>query len=196
MTPQSLMCFYFETFAIFLIKIIIFLILCFLFIYFGNFDVILHVLIFTEFLKRSVIRGGRYFLIFQLKICLLFMLKKTYYLCLKLNKSQPRYAYKCCVYKKECTCIRHKYTEHKPFWYLITLAYFVVSRNANIIVYEKQTKLPPRTLKCTLRKENFAKKKNENLRKEFLQLFVETSPDKLSLLSEVKMTSLRIKLIN
>ena len=151
---------------------------------------------FTEFLKRSVVRGGRSFLIFQLKIYLLFMLKKTYYLCLKLNKSQPRYAYKCCVYKKECTCIRHKYTEHKPFWYLITLAYFVVSRNANIIVYEKQTKLPPRTLKCTLRKENFAKKKNANLRKEFLQLFVETSPDKLSLLSEVKMTSLRIKLIN
>ena len=77
------------------------------FIYFGNFDVFLHILIFAirafwlisdvlnftkfvEFLKRSAVRGGRYFLIFQPKD----MLK-----CLNLNESQPIYAYKCYSYK-------------------------------------------------------------------------------------------------
>ena len=65
---------------------------------------------------------------------------------------------------------------------LITLlAYFAVSRNGNLFVHERLTNLRHRTLKCTLRKENFLRKKNEKLKgREFLQLFVETSPNKLS----------------
>ena len=62
---------------------------------------------------------------------------------------------------------------------LITLlAYFAVSRNANLFVHERLTNLH-RNLKCTFRKENFLK--NEKLKeREFLQLFVETSPNRLS----------------
>ena len=64
---------------------------------------------------------------------------------------------------------------------LITLlAYFAVSRNANLFVHERLTNLLHRTLKCTFRKENFLRKKNEKLKgREFLQLFVETLPNKL-----------------
>ena len=61
------------------------------------------------------------------------------------------------------------------------LAYFAVNRNANLFVHERLTNLLHRTLKCTFRKENFLRKKNEKLKgREFLQLFVETSPNKLS----------------
>ena len=80
---------------------------------------------------------------------------------------------------KESTCIPRKC---KPFWWLITLlAYFDFSRNADLFVHER---LLPRNLKWTFRKENFVRKKMKNLREEFLQLFVETSPNKLSVLPE------------
>ena len=50
---------------------------------------------------------------------------------------------------------------------LITLlAYFAVSRNANLFVHERLTNLLHRTLKCTFRKENFLRKKMKNLREE------------------------------
>ena len=77
---------------------------------------------------------------------------------------------------KESTCIPHKC---KPFWQLIELLpYVAVSRNADLFVHEKLTKLLPRTIKWTLRKENFMKKKTKNLLEDFLQLFVETSLNK------------------
>ena len=67
---------------------------------------------------------------------------------------------------KKCTCIPSK---HKP------LAYLAVSQNANLFVHVKLTKLLPRTLAFTVRKANFVRKKREeNLRGEFLQLFAET----------------------
>ena len=79
---------------------------------------------------------------------------------------------------KKCTYIPRK---GKPFWELITsLAYFAVNRNTNLFVHEKLTKILPRILKCTLRKENFVRKKMKNLKEEFLQLFVETSANNLS----------------
>ena len=50
---------------------------------------------------------------------------------------------------------------------LITLlAYFAVSRNANLFVHERLTNLLHRTLKCTFRKEKFLRKKIKNLREE------------------------------
>ena len=50
---------------------------------------------------------------------------------------------------------------------LITLlAYFPVSRSANLFFYERLTNLPRRTIKCTFRKENFLRKKMKNLREE------------------------------
>ena len=75
-------------------KLLFFLIVCALFIYFRNFDVFLHMPIFiirvfqlildvltfaqcVEFLKRSTVSGGRYFVIFQpkdmLKACVYFL---------------------------------------------------------------------------------------------------------------------------
>ena len=76
--------------------------------YFGNFDVFSHMLIFAirafwliwdvltfakfvEFLKRSMVRGGRYFLIFQPKDMV------NYYL--NLNECKAIYAYKCYGYE-------------------------------------------------------------------------------------------------
>ena len=50
---------------------------------------------------------------------------------------------------------------------LITLlAYFAISRNANLFVHERLTNLLHRTLKCTFRKENFLRKKMKNLKEE------------------------------
>ena len=47
---------------------------------------------------------------------------------------------------------------------LITLlAYFAVSRNANLFVHERLANLLHRTLKCTFRRENFLRKKMKNL---------------------------------
>ena len=66
---------------------------------------------------------------------------------------------------------------------------FAVSRNADIFIHEKLTKLLPRTLKCTFTKENFVRKEMKNLRKEFLQLFIETLPNKLTLLPKKKNNS-------
>ena len=90
-----------------------------------------------------------------------------------MNKFQPIYGYKRYGYKKECIFIPRK---HKP---LITLiAYFAVSRNAN-------QELLPRTSKYISGKESFVRKKMKHLREEFLQLFVETSPNKLLLLLKI-----------
>ena len=62
--------------------------------------------------------------------------------------------------------------------YITSLA---ISQNANLSVHEKLTKLLLRTSKYIFRKGNFVrKKKMKNLREEFLQLFAETSPNKLS----------------
>ena len=44
-------------------------------------------------MKRKTVRGGRYFAIFQPKDML--------NLCLNLNESLPKYAYKCYAYKEE-----------------------------------------------------------------------------------------------
>ena len=71
--------------------------------------------------------------------------------------------------KKQCPCIPRK---HKPFWELIILAYFAVSRNANLFVHEKLTRRLTTTFPGTFRKKNFVRKKD-------LQLLVETSPNKL-----------------
>ena len=50
-----------------------------------------------------------------------------------------------------------------------------VSRNVNLFLHERLTKLLHRTLKCTFRKEKFLRKKNEKFKgREFLELFVET----------------------
>ena len=64
------------------------------------------------------------------------------------------------------------------------LAYFAVGHNANHFVHEKLAQLLHSNLKCTFRKENFARKKMKNLRKEVLQLFLDILPSKLSLLTK------------
>ena len=46
------------------------------------------------------------------------------------------------------------------------LAYFAVSRNANLFVHERLTNLLHRTLKRTFREEHFLRKKMKNLREE------------------------------
>ena len=50
---------------------------------------------------------------------------------------------------------------------LITLlAYFAISRNANLFVHERLTNLLHRTLKCTFEEEYVLRKKMKNLREE------------------------------
>ena len=91
----------YKTVAVFLVKIYYFLIVCFFF-YFGNLDIFSHMLIFAikafpliwavltfakfvQFLKRSTVKGGRYFLIF--------LPRDMHTSYLNLKESQPIYAY-------------------------------------------------------------------------------------------------------
>ena len=71
--------------------------------------------------------------------------------------------------KKQCPCIPRK---HKTFWELIILAYFAVSRNANLFVHENWPDVLPRPFMVLLGKKISWEKKD-------LQLLVETSPNKL-----------------
>ena len=97
---------------------------------------------------------------------------------MNLNETQPIYAYKHYGYKNYVpihssqmqTIFIVKYT---------SLAYFAVGQNANIFVPEILTNLLHRTLQCTFRKEIFLREKMKK-RREFLQLIVETSLNKLS----------------
>ena len=106
LTLQHFMYIHFETFCtfnLFSANLLFLIIVCFFFIYFGNFDVFSHMLNFAiwafwlilgvltltkfvEFVKWSTVRGGGYFLIFQPKDML--------NLFLDLDESQPMYANK------------------------------------------------------------------------------------------------------
>ena len=101
---------------------------------------------FVEFLKRSTVRRDMHFI---------FQPKDMVNLCLNLNESQPIYAYKCYAYKKSVLTFLAKANQ---FGSSISFAYFAVKQNANLFVHEKQTKLSPRTLKCTFRKKTFVEK--------------------------------------
>ena len=124
------------------------------------FSLILDVLTFTqfvEFLKRSTVRGGRYFLIFQHKDML--------NLCLNLNNSQPIYAYKHYHYDKRVWL-------HSSQMQTILVVNYIISllcrcRNADLFVHEKLTKLRPTTIKLTFRKENFVRKNMKFFGKNF-----------------------------
>ena len=88
---------------------------------------------FVEFLKRCAVKGGRYFLIFQLE--------NMFNLCLNFNESRPIHAYKRYSRKKWGTC-KNGALPRKCKWLrpLIPLVHFAVSQNANLIV-QKLSKL-------------------------------------------------------
>ena len=137
----------YKTFAIFLIKTYHFFNSLFLF-YFGNFGFFCSQCILVNFgcvnfrkicgVPENLRNFAKFveFLIFQPQVML--------NLRLTLNESQLIYDYKRYAYKKECTCIPRK---RKPFCWIIILAYFAVSRNANDFVHKKLTQLLPSTFK-------------------------------------------------
>ena len=113
----------------------------------GAFWLISGVLTFTKFVKflKSTVRGGRY-LFSSPKLCLI---------CFNLNEPYTIYTHKHNAYKK--VYLYSSQTQILVLNYISLL--FAISRNANLFVHGKLTKLLPRANKCTFRKENSGKNK-------------------------------------
>ena len=153
----------YKTFAIFSVKIYYYFnSLVSFFVYFGDFDVFWHVLTFAvtkiwlvsgvltfakfvEFLKRSTVREGRYFLIFQPKDML--------NLYSNLNVSQPIYAYKCYAYKKRV------YQHSSQTWTI----YFTISWMQTFLFIKNRPSFFPGTLNILLGKKIIGKKSKERI---------------------------------
>ena len=85
--------------------------------------------------------------------------------------------------KKYLNCTQKR----KPFWQLCRFSDFAVGQNANLFLHQKLKNLFSRAILYTLWKESFARKKIDNLRNEFLEIFVKTSRNKVSLLPMKKL---------
>ena len=75
------------------------------------------------------------------------------------------------MFVKKKICNLHS-SRIQPFWQLSLLDDFAVNENAKTFVDQKLNSILPKTFLCTFRGERSARKKMQNLRNEFSQIFV------------------------